>query len=231
MEADYAMKKLMEAKNGRLRQQLFGQKQNSPRREGGSGSRHMTCNDMLDALAKANWTANIKVVHTEAAKKFRGIRQEHDQRAAAKEATKAVKTVMTLAAKCIADAQKAAKRELVLARKAEEAAAKKATVEAKCSAAAAANENEDSLNHGSENLNLIDDNTLKPLQPSNIRPRPRPRPILHRVNNPLPDLHLHVVQVQSPTNVQKSVLDGEDDAHAAAAANADSVIVDKGQPV
>jgi hypothetical protein len=287
MEADYAMKKLMEAENGRLRRQLFGQKQNGPRREGGSGSRHMTCNDMLDALAKADWTANIKVVHTEAAKKFRGIRQvirdhekaeedlrrreERDQRAAAKEAAKAVKTAMTLAAKRIADAQKAAKRELVLARKAEEAAAKKAAVEAKRSAAAAKradaeekkrvaherkmaarvekerkqlekasktihqqpmeSENEDSPNHGSENLNLVDDNTLEPLQPSNIRPRPRPRPILHRVNNPLPDLHLHVVQVQSPTNVQKSVLDGEDDAHAAAAANADSVIVDKGQPV
>ncbi|KAG2744903.1 hypothetical protein P692DRAFT_20837260 [Suillus brevipes Sb2] len=131
MEADYAMKKLMEAENGRLRRQLFGQKQNGPRREGGSGSRHMTCNDMLDALAKADWTANIKVVHTE------GRREERDQRAAAKEAAKAVKTAMTLAAKRIADAQKAAKRELVLAHKAEEAAAKKAAVEAKRSAAAA----------------------------------------------------------------------------------------------
>ncbi|KAG2158894.1 uncharacterized protein EDB93DRAFT_1245458 [Suillus bovinus] len=188
--------------------------------------------------------------------------------AAVKEAAKAVKTAMTLAAKHIADAQKAAKRELVLARKAEEAAAKKAAVKAKCSAAAAKqadaeekehvaqerkiaaraekerkqlekaskticqqhveSENEDSLNHSSENLNLVNDNTLEPLQPSNICPRPRPRPILHRVNNPLPDLQLHV---QRPINVQNSVLDGEDDVHAAAAANADSVVVDKGQPV
>ncbi|KAG2128636.1 uncharacterized protein EDB93DRAFT_1256591 [Suillus bovinus] len=174
----------------------------------------MTCDDMLDALAKADWTANIKVVHTEAAKKFRGIwqvirdhekveedlqwREEREQRAAVKEAAKAVKTVMTLAAKCIADAQKAAKRELVLARKAEEAAAKKAAVEAKCSAAAAkqadaeekkhvAHERkiaaqaagESIKNHFSENHNLVNDNTLKPLQPSNICPRPRPQPILH----------------------------------------------------
>lgn len=165
------------------------------------------------------------VVHTEAAKKFRGIRQvirdhekaeedlqwreEHHQCAAAKEAAKAIKNAVTLAAKRIADAQKAVKRELVLARKAKEAAAKKAAVDAKCSAADAEekkcvahdckiaiqaekehkrleraskticqqimqSENEDSPHHSSENLNLIDDNTLEPPQPSNMRPCPRP---------------------------------------------------------
>ncbi|KAH7929520.1 DDE-domain-containing protein [Leucogyrophana mollusca] len=161
MEGDFASKKLMEAENERLREQLFAKKkQTGYRREGGSGARHMTSTEMMDALAKADWEVKMKDVHEEAAKHFKQLRltirqyekasadaqkrSEREKQAAVREAVreaqKALKVTFSFVTKRIAQAQKTAHRELLNTRKAGEMAAKKAAAQAKRAAAAAKRE-------------------------------------------------------------------------------------------
>ncbi|KAJ7505723.1 hypothetical protein B0H11DRAFT_1975863 [Mycena galericulata] len=66
MAADHASKKLMDAENGRLREQLFAKK-NKPakHRVGGAGARHMTSEETLRQLAFIDWKAAIAIMHAE----------------------------------------------------------------------------------------------------------------------------------------------------------------------
>lgn len=151
MEADYASKKLMDAENGRLRAELFGKKKPAKKREGGSGARHMTGPDMMEALAKSKWEDIIAEFHQLAAPRFKQIRADiaaqgrieteqkkknvREAEAAGKRAIreeqKQNKAALAFIIKQITQAQRNAKRELTMIQKAEAAAAKKAAAEAK----------------------------------------------------------------------------------------------------
>ncbi|KAF8232508.1 hypothetical protein L208DRAFT_1397330 [Tricholoma matsutake] len=75
MEADYAVKKLMDDKNEWLQQQLFAKKNKPAKKQvGGSGACHMTDKQMLMALAKADWEERVEAVHKEVAKVFADIK-------------------------------------------------------------------------------------------------------------------------------------------------------------
>jgi hypothetical protein len=62
MQRDYALKKLMEKENERLRQRLFN-KTNKPKKKLYSGNaRHMTSDEVLEELAREDWQAAMKEV-------------------------------------------------------------------------------------------------------------------------------------------------------------------------
>jgi hypothetical protein len=62
MQRDYALKKLMEKENERLRQRLFN-KTNQPKKKQSSGhARHMTSDEVLEELARDDWQAAMKEV-------------------------------------------------------------------------------------------------------------------------------------------------------------------------
>ena len=157
MEADYALMKLMEQENGRLRHQVFNKtSKKAPKWEGPSDACHMTGLDMLVTLAKADWEANIADVHDEAKEQFKqlhaAIRQHEKaaadeqhraeqerltaERAATREAERARKTTFDFVVKRIASEQHAVKKVLADAQKAVAVAEKRAAVEAKCQVAA-----------------------------------------------------------------------------------------------
>ena len=163
MEADYASKKLMDAENGRLRADLFGKKKPAKKREGGSGARHMTGADMMEALAKSKWEDIIAEFHQLAAPRFKQIRADiaaqerveivqkkkdiREAEAAGKRAIreeqKQNKAALAFIIKQITQAQRNAKRELILIQKAEAAAAKKEATEARHLAAKQRREDKD----------------------------------------------------------------------------------------
>jgi hypothetical protein len=62
MQRDYALKKLMEKENERLRQRLFN-KTNKPKNKQSTGhARHMTSEEVLEELAREDWQAAMKEV-------------------------------------------------------------------------------------------------------------------------------------------------------------------------
>lgn len=63
IEADYALKLLMQGENERVRQQLYTKKTVDRKRAPGEGqARLMTSNEQLDALAKYDWKRNMEAV-------------------------------------------------------------------------------------------------------------------------------------------------------------------------
>lgn len=65
MQRDYALKKLMEKENGRLRKRLFDKSSKKKSKFAQGFARHMTSEESLDALAKEEWAAGMKEVFKE----------------------------------------------------------------------------------------------------------------------------------------------------------------------
>jgi hypothetical protein len=71
MQRDYALRKLMDKENGRLRKRLYD-KAHKPKKKLTSGlSRHMTSEETLDALARDEWASAMKEVFKEGVFKAR----------------------------------------------------------------------------------------------------------------------------------------------------------------
>jgi hypothetical protein len=157
MEADYAIKRLMEAENERLRQIIHTKKrERRERRDGGSAARHMTGEEMMEELAKADWEVQMRDVFEEAKPHFKQLRRaiqtyekevveqakraERQRQTALKdgerEKQKALKTTFTFVCKRVAQLQKAAQRELTQLQKEMEMAEKRAVAQGKRDAAA-----------------------------------------------------------------------------------------------
>lgn len=96
MQRDYALKKLMEKENERLRQRLFN-KTNKPKKKQSSGhARHMTSDKVLEELARDDWQAAMKeVFKSEVFKQRKRAYEQYcrDELASEKAAEKARKSV------------------------------------------------------------------------------------------------------------------------------------------
>lgn len=64
MEKDYALKVLMDKENGRLRKKLFDKSKKKGKKTTGY-ARHMTSDEVLDALVQVEWAAAMKEVFKE----------------------------------------------------------------------------------------------------------------------------------------------------------------------
>ena len=62
MEVDYASRRLGDRENGRLRARLFDKSNKHKKKETTSHARHMTSEEVLDALAKDDWRLKMKDV-------------------------------------------------------------------------------------------------------------------------------------------------------------------------
>ena len=72
LEQSYAQMKLMDAENGRLREQLMAKSQkHHSKKIGSSHARHMTSAEQLNELALLNWKKKIAEVHSEVKEIFR----------------------------------------------------------------------------------------------------------------------------------------------------------------
>lgn len=76
MEMDYALKKLMDQENGRLRARLFDKSNKQKKKETTGFARHMTNDENLDALAMEDWKMKMKEVWKEGA--FKARREAYD---------------------------------------------------------------------------------------------------------------------------------------------------------
>ena len=65
MAKDYALKKLMDKENERLRKQLYTKKNKHNKKERAGFARHMTSKENLIELAKEDWVAMMKLVWKE----------------------------------------------------------------------------------------------------------------------------------------------------------------------
>ncbi|KZP07205.1 hypothetical protein FIBSPDRAFT_965817 [Athelia psychrophila] len=75
MQMDFALKTLMEKENERLRKRLFD-KGKKPSKKTSGHARHMTSNEMLDALARDEWASLMKEVFKERVFKQRKVAYE-----------------------------------------------------------------------------------------------------------------------------------------------------------
>lgn len=98
IEADYALKLLMQDENERVRQQLYAKKTVDRKRAPGEGqARLMTSNEQLDALAKYDWKRNMEAVlhSTPARDAFKACRMKikvHEDLQAEKKRAKELQT-------------------------------------------------------------------------------------------------------------------------------------------
>ncbi|KAJ7031848.1 DDE superfamily endonuclease-domain-containing protein [Mycena alexandri] len=141
MAADFASKQLMDAENGRLREELFAKKARpAKQRVGGAGARHMTAQETLEALAFVNWKVQMVTLHTEfsADERVKSVKATYDgawkemidhAKQLEKDAVNAVKAAEREAKKADADAEKARKKVEVDAQKAVEKVRKTAEKE------------------------------------------------------------------------------------------------------
>lgn len=100
MQRDYALKKLMEQENERLRQRLFS-KLSKPKQKIYSGrARHMTSDEMLDELAREEWKAAMQeIFKSEIFKRQKNAYEKYcrEQAAVEREAEKARRVAEKLA--------------------------------------------------------------------------------------------------------------------------------------
>lgn len=86
MAKDYALKKLMDKENERLRKQLYTKKNKHNKKERAGFARHMTSEENLIELAKEDWVAAMKLVWKEPVwKQRREICEKHARELAAEE--------------------------------------------------------------------------------------------------------------------------------------------------
>ena len=75
IQKDYTQMVLMDSENERLRQRAFAKQKKTKRTQTTTHPRHMTSNDVLDALALTDWRAAMKEVHKQAAPTFAARRK------------------------------------------------------------------------------------------------------------------------------------------------------------
>ena len=92
IQKDYTQMVLMDSENERLRQRAFAKQKKTKRTQTTTHPRHMTSDDVLNALALTDWRAAMKEVHKQAAPAFAAQRKLIDndikQAQAAKKAQK-----------------------------------------------------------------------------------------------------------------------------------------------
>ena len=198
MAKDYALKKLMDKENERLRKQLYTKKNKHNKKERAGFARHMTSEENLIELAKEDWVAAMKLVWKEPVWKQRRENCEKYARELAaeekkreQEAARAAKAAERLRERQRKDSEKRQKQaERKRERERQKAVRDQEKIQMRVEAAAARNAKKAVANRRSTGCTTrtqtrsadaptaVPDNIKTEVPPAvPTRPRPKPRPI------------------------------------------------------